>query len=316
MEITYAHIEQLIVRQEVDGSMVHCEFRTPKGQILESSARIRRSRSMEGRMKRKVTQLVTNRTRQQVSRMARSLLGGGMLGRIGSQLIRESSSNESLGINNHTNEEKRTAVLEAFQKVQNYFDFDEVSGTWKAPIVSTKIRKRDNNKPKDRLSLFEKQVKKAPITSHYDKEILARILVELANADGEISKEEKEFLTSLIDPKLGHIDDFLEKDPISQIECEEVTAAVKETIYMMAWVMSLIDLELDEAEKDILMEYADMFGFSKEKTQELTKKAKFYIIETTVEPSISRNDLYELADTIELARDEAERALIDIKKRL
>lgn len=309
MEITYKLIEPLIENSQVDGSTIYCQFRTPNGRIIESSARLRQSNSVTGKMQRKATRLVTNRARRSASRLTRSMLGGGLLGRLGSQLIRDAGSNENLGIQKYSSEDKRIATLAAFQKVEEYFDFDRSSNNWKAPVTLS-------NKPKDRLSLFEKQVKKTPVETHYDKEILARMLVELANADNNISKEEKEFLASLIGPEIGHLDDLLKKDPISQIECEEVDDKVKKTIYMMAWVMALIDLDLDPNEKEILMEYADMFDFSEDDKNELIRNAQFYMVENSINVSISRSDLYDLADKLELSHDDAERCLIDIKKRM
>ena len=105
-------------------------------------------------------------------------------------------------------------------------------------------------------------------------------------------------------------------DPVSKVEAEEVTQGVKATIYMMAWVIALIDLEMDPVEEELLMEYADVFGLPDNRREELIKFAKFYVMEQNIDPDEPREDLFQVADKIKLNHDDAERCRIAYKRRV
>ena len=163
--------------------------------------------------------------------------------------------------------------------------------------------------------MFERQLSAYPVTNKYDKEILSRMLVEVANVDGNISEEERSFMESFIPTEIGTINSLLRWDKLSEVECEEVSAPVKKTIYMLAWINAMVDYEIDPDEKTKLMEFAEMLGLSDSDTREMIKASKYYILENAFGEELNRSELFELADCLQLAHDEAERCLIQYKKR-
>ena len=80
--------------------------------------------------------------------------------------------------------------------------------------------------------------------------------------------------------------------------------------------MSLVDFDMDQRESQVLFEYGELFGLQDFRIREIAKLAKYNCIEQALTPETSRSDLYELADGIELDRDEAERCMIQYKKRM
>ncbi|MCB0644535.1 MAG: TerB family tellurite resistance protein, partial [Phaeodactylibacter sp.] len=215
-------------------------------------------------------------------------------------------------------EDKREAIVEAFKKVADSFYFDANSNSWTVPPpepAAPQAAGRVSIRSKGRRSEAESQLAGAPLKSHFEKEVLARLLVELANVDGQIKAEEKEFLQAVIGDEFGSMEDLLAKDPVSQIECEELPAKSKETIYMLAWVMSLVDFDIDPAEKNMLLEYADMMGLSNSQVKDITQRAKLYLLEKSISVETSREELFEIADQLDLDHQDAERCLIQVKKK-
>ena len=146
------------------------------------------------------------------------------------------------------------------------FHFDSTANAWGSPPpepTPAAASGRVSIRSRRRKSEAESQLSGAPLKSHFEREVLARIclLVELANVDGQIKPEEKAFLGEVVGDGFGSIDDLLGMDPVSQVECEELPAKSKETIYMLAWVMSLVDFDIAPMKKmNVLLEYADMMG--------------------------------------------------------
>lgn len=324
--MTYDQIERYIVNTEVEGSKIYCEFSTPSGEIIVSEAPIRRVQSIKSQVERNVKRVVVNQARRTATRLLRSVLGGGMLGRTGSSILRTTTSSRNLNIR-FTNEEKQAAVIEAFRKVQGQFPAEQVNPSFQTggsidnqdtgrKKISIKQKAAASKKQSSKeLSALEQQIKKNPIRSNYDKEILARILVELANADGDISQEEQDLLQSYLPEHTRSVNDLLLMDPISPVECEEVSASSRSTIYTLAWVMTLVDFDLHPSEEGILMEYAEMFGFDEKEVEEIIKNAKTYVLEQAIDIYTRRDELFDLADQIKLDTREAERCLIRVKKR-
>ncbi len=313
MDLSYESIEKHIVLTEIEGTKMYCEFQTIDGEIVSSTVPIRHSKSIQGQVTKRVTRVASNKVRRSASRLLRTALGGGMLGRIGSSVVRTSTKDLGKSLS-FTTEDKQNAVVEAFKKVSQHFNIPTQT--------QTKVNDRSNRRSirvkkvnVKNLSSFDQQIKKYPVTNNYDREILARILTELANADGTITQEEKDFLDSFLSPPLNNINELLLKDPISSIECEEVSEKVKPTIYLLAWAVSLIDYDLDPNEQSILFEYADMFGFSEEQTDKLILDAKYYVLEQSFTFETRRSDILDLAQGLSLSNDEAERCLIHWKKR-
>ena len=141
----------------------------------------------------------------------------------------------------------------------------------------------------------------------HDKNVFARVLAELAYADGTVSKDEAEFFKNIIPPDQPSLDRLAKSDPVSKVEAEEVTQLVKATIYMVAWVIALIDLNLDPVEEELLMEYSDVFGIQPARREELIKHAKYFVIEQNIDPDEPRDELFAIADKIKLNHDDAER---------
>lgn len=306
-EFTYEMIEPLIVFQETDGRNVFVEFALPgTTEIFESKASIRKGQDVGSKVKRRVAQVAKSQARMVATRAIRGAVGGGFIGRVSTTAFQTASQEVKPG-EGPTEGEIQAAIVDAFMRVKDNFGYDEASGQWGKPLIAP---------PPPPKSPFEEQMNSHPIADPHDKNVFGRILAELAYADGTVSKEEAEFFKNIIPPDQPSIDKLAKADPVSKVEAEEVTALVKATIYMVAWVIALIDLELNPIEEELLMEYADVFGLPDLRREELIKHAKFFVIEQNIDPDEPRDELFAIADKIKLNHDDAERARIAYKRRV
>ena len=247
-----------------------------------------------------------NAAKMQASRVLRGALGGGMVGRIASSGFNTAAQEYKPG-QGPTEGEINSAILAAFMRVAKFFQYDEASETW---------MKATDPPPPPPKSPFEELIASHPIVDPHDKNVFGRILAELAYADGSVSPDEATFFKEIIPPDQPSLDVLAKADPVSKIEAEMVTAGVKSTIYMFAWVICMIDLRIDNVEEELLMEYSEVFSLSDARREELVKIAKYFVLERNIDPDISREPLFQYADKIKLNHDDAERCRIQYKRRV
>lgn len=300
MEVTYEALRPIIVREELDRSTMHCVF-SVEGQEFESNATVRKSSETGNRVRNIATRSVLRQVRSTFNRVLRRALGGGVVGSIGQQMSNTVISDKTREFS-FSKADKEAAVVKAFQKISANFYYDEQSDRWKLS---------------GELSQFETKLQSNPLEDSYDRRVMARMLVELASADGDVSEEERDFLDSFLTADTGFYDELVHEDELSPIEMDEVSSLAKETVFMVAAALAMSDQDFSEGEKDKLMEYADMLSLSADKVRELTRIGQIYILENAIAMSgmMTRDEIFELADQIELSHDDAERASIRFQKR-
>ncbi|BDS13503.1 tellurite resistance TerB family protein [Aureispira anguillae] len=300
MEITYESIRPYILEEKVEGSKVLCKFQIDN-QVFESAGYIKMANN-DG--KARVTRMVTNtalgRLRSTVLRVLRKAVGGGFAGTAVSMAGNEVMRQGTDGFK-HSKKDKEKAVIAAFEKIAIELAFE--SGKWR---LATEF------------SEFEKLIKRNPFKKSYDKKILARMLVEMARADGKIEAEEKAFFDDFLNEETGSLGELMRAPSISVVECEEVSPESRENVFMIVAAVALTDNEFADEEQLKLDEYSQMFEFSETKQEELLRYAQDYTIESYIRANgeMSRDEIYAFADKIGMDRGEAERTQIRLEKRL
>lgn len=306
LKITYEMIEPLIVHQEIEGRRIFLEFALPgSDEVHEASGSIRAGRDVGSRVRKRMTMVARNQARRSATMAIRSAVGGGVAGRMSSMAV-STAAREAKPGEGPTKKEIRESIVNLFEKVSKYFHWNEQTEEWEKPGVPP---------PPPPKSPFEKQIEANPIADAHDKNIFARVMAELAYADGTITPEEAEFFKAIIPSDQPSLDQLAKSDPVSKIEAEEVTDGVKGTIYMFAWTISIIDLSLDPVEQELLYEYGDVFNLSDPQRDEFIKNAKYFVLEKNIDPDIPREELFQIAAKINLSNDDAERCRIAFKRR-
>ncbi|WMX14341.1 TerB family tellurite resistance protein [Aureispira sp. CCB-E] len=300
MEITYESIKPYILEEKVDGSKVLCKFQV-ENQVFDSVAHIKTS-TADGtaRVKKMVTNTALGRLRSSVLRVLRKAVGGGFAGTAvsmaGNEMLRQGTDGLKV-----SKKDKEAAVVRAFEKIMVELTLER--GKWR---LATEF------------SEFEKLIKRNPLTKAYDKKILARMLVEMARADGTIEAEEKAFFDDFLNKETGTLGELMRAPSISMVECEEVSEEARENVFMIVAAVALTDNEFADEEQLKLDEYSQMFEFSEKKHEELLRYAQDYTIEAYIRANgqMSRDEIYAFADKIGMERGEAERTQIRLEKRL
>lgn len=318
-DTTYDSIEALIKEVEVTGSQVQVVFFHLDGETIKSAASIPRSNSTLDRVGRTVKSQLLNRARTTASRSIFSLLGGGMIGRTGSMIMRGSMPTNSSMQGGPDEEDIQNATIAAFKKVSTNYEYDEQEDLWiaalpqKQKIKIQKTEARQNN-PASSNPVAEKQTQGQ--LNRFEKEVLVRMLVEISDADGTVSGEEATFLQSAIPKEFGSIDQIRKMDFISPVEIKSLTMDSKLKILKSAMILSYADLHPHENELAIIQEYANQMGFNSSQLNQLKKEAKLETLHHIIDETTPRSDLMDIAHQLNIPEEDAEMILIDIKSKI
>ncbi|MBK8012642.1 MAG: TerB family tellurite resistance protein [Deltaproteobacteria bacterium] len=312
-EIELSHVKPLIEKAEQNGSTMVCVFKCPaSGARIEASASIQKGRDLGGIAKASATRSLMWSLRSSVQSAVRSVLGYGILGRVGGDVAHQLLSDASKKADESYSEgEKSAAIVEAFRSVSSRFIWD----TKNARYISTASAG-------DVLSEFQQQLESAPITQKYDRGVLARMLIEIASADGTIAPEERAFLTSFLTPEMGTLDALAQKPRLTTAELSETSPSSRKTMLMLAWALALTDEELADEERKRLSELAEGLGLGHDQAQTAMEWAQIYLVDQALEAAYAqgatesaKKTVMDLSARIHLDPTKAERAEIRYRKR-
>ncbi|MBW1806846.1 MAG: TerB family tellurite resistance protein [Deltaproteobacteria bacterium] len=314
-EVTHENIKALIESAKQEGSLMRCTFKCPvSGTLVEAQAGIQKGRGLGDIAKRSVKRSLSWRIRYGISRLVRSALGHGIAGRIAGDVAGSAvSGTMSKGDQVYSEDEKQAAVVQAFLNVSTQFVWDGSRSTWVSSQAAAAV-----------LTDFAKLLNDRPVDQTYDRGVLARMLVEVARADGNLADEEKEFLAGFISSDLGSIDELAKKPLLSPAELAETTGGgVRDTMLMIAWGLACTDKNLAGAETRRLAELAKGFQIGEARTAELKRFAQQFVIDQALDhvypdgklDSAAQSEVFQFAQGIGLERSEAERVEIRYRKR-
>lgn len=300
MELTYESIKPLIIEQKFRENKMECLFGVPgSSKVVRSYAGIRALSNTMGRASRRVKNSANYYARKQVTNMIRGMLGGGVVSRtligMANEEIYMAQKNRPV----YTAAQKEAAVVEAFKRVQREFTRNPVSGKWSETEL---------------VSDFSKQLLDYPINGDYDKKILARMLMEIARVDGQVSEEEEEILDLFVNRHEIHRDTYLQES-LNYAELEGCSPKAKGSLFMLAATMVLSDKIIDQNEKGLLAHYANGLSIERNEANSYILLAKKFIVENALPYLAGRAALHEFANQIKLSTLEADRLMVEYNKR-
>ena len=302
MEYTYQSIKNLLVDSRVEGTAMHCRFRIPEsGEEIESKSIIKKSNSVKNQMVSSVKNSLAREVRRSVFGLIRNTLGYGTVGRITSTVATSVLSQSSQGAAGFSSEDKEAAIVEAFRVVASRFTYDSSNGEWKGA---------------GQMSGLEEQLANQPLQNKFEEDLLARMIIQLAGADGVFEEAERSFLSEQLGLTDLSIDElFLAEHPVLAVECEEVAEASRPTLFLMAYMAALADNRLDDKEKELLDRYAKMLDLPEEQVSRLASTAKDHILQSILSLRASQEELAALATQFQMEPIEVQRAFVRMKKR-
>lgn len=300
MKVTYESIKPHILEERLDGGKMFCKFQI-ENQTFEAMGSIKTvNKKGAARITNQIKNTAIGRMRTMVMGVLRRAVGGGFAATVTSMAGNEVIRQQTEGVR-YSAKEKESGTIKAFESILSEITYE--GGKWRLA---------------KEFSEFEKIIRRSPLNKAYDKKILARMLVEMAKADGNVSKEEKDFFNEFLNDDTGNLGSLMRAPSVSVVECEEISSDAKENVFMLTAAVALTDDEFSDEERLKLDDYAQMLGFSDHKKDQLLRYAQDYTIESVVKArgNMNRDEIYEFADKIGMDRSEAERAAIKLEKRL
>lgn len=314
-QIAYDNIEPLIASLEARGRSVIVQFQCPaSGQQVPSRATL--APKAQNRMAQTAKRTAMYEARRAVGSMLRGVFGGGMMGRMASQMVdgaMRSATTTTGGTQSLSAAEQQEAVLEAFRSVASQFVWDTTGNRWIAARAA-----------RDLMSPFDLQLADGPIENNYDKQVLARMLVEVAKADGTLADAERAFMTEFLTPDVGSLDSLLERPPLTGAELANTSRGpLRGTLLMLGWVLALSDESFDAAEGQRLADFSQGLGLTGAQNDAMRLAAQTFLLDQAMDRMFTwgghdahaRNELYALADRLGMARDDAQHAEAAFQRR-
>ena len=303
------NIAPLIADLQASGRRIRVVFRCPvSGDQVNVSHSVNSRPAASSQMMNTAKRSMMYSLQGAVSSAIRDVFGYSMVSRVASDVARSAvqSATQNTSRSQLSDSEQRDAALEAFKTVSSRFVWDSSRGHW----ISAKAAK-------ELLSPFERQIGEHPVSHTYDRTVLARMLVEIARADGRLSNEESTWLTDFIAPDLGSVRDLTARPPLSDAELGETSqGSVRQTLLMVAWTLALADEHFAEPEKQRLQGFAQGLRVNNRQVQDARTAAQGYILDQVLErmftwgghDNTARQQLMELAERLGMTQQEAQLA--------
>lgn len=288
----FASIRPLIAMARVDGRDVIAVFRCPLTHRSEQAL----WRSPPVGVSAVTADLAASSSlyaaRNQVNGLVRGLLGFGTVGRLARKaadaVLAGSNANAQLDT-----EEEEAGIVGAFRSVADRFTWD-----------GTRWSHRGEAPP-----ALEQQVVGSDALTGYDRDVTARMVVEIARVHGGVSEDERGHLLQIFD-EVGSLDALLARPPLTAADLAETTrGGVRRSMLSVAWSMALCDAHFDPAEEALLERFAAGLQIPEEERAEVRRQAQVYVVRQFLDrmfawgghDTAARAELQTLAERIGMA---------------
>lgn len=272
-EPTYDNIAPLVAREEVSGNYIRVAFRCPvSGEEVVGSANF--STSSGDEIKKEIKRSFWRNVRWSLSSMVRGMFGYGVGGVVGGAVVDAAMTPGAVRDYQPTAEQVKDATVQAFRSVATRFAWDASNNRW----VSGKTLK-------ELQSEFAAIIANAQITQAWDRSALARMLAEIAAADGALATEEREMFYQFVggDSAQASLDELLERPPLTAADLEECSREVRHEMWLIAAAMAVSDHDFAPAEKALLDAWGAALGIQPNDQKRGLELAREWIVDQALE---------------------------------
>ena len=300
----YDNIAPLIVNQQVHRRTAEFTLRCPvSGEEVRANTTLPQPTELGGMATQIGRRSLFQAVRGALFSAIHRAFGHGIFGRLIAEVIRSTVQTLERERGELSATELREAAVEAFRGVSHRFIWEPQGKRWIAADAAAEL-----------LSDFDRRLAAAPIQHPYDQGVLARMLVEVSRSDGRVSSDEAGWLTQYIAASEGSIEGLGGRPALTAAELGETTAAVRESLLMLAWAVALVDEEFDAREETLLGALADGLGLPDVARYEAAEAARAYVLEQALERMVTwgghdehaRDELNAMAARIGVDRDAVE----------
>lgn len=269
-KLSYRSIQPYLIAQHIDENILYCTFEIEAEKFESSASIIEVDQTLD------LSQLVNNPSnlRAMLSRMLRHTVGKNKVLEAQKKVSNVSYSIAAL----------EAAAVRAFEGILNQVVYMETTDKWHLAT---------------QFSSFEVFLRQNPLRERYDKKIMARMLVEMARADGRITNQERLFFKHFLNEDTGRLSVLMQAPTLVQQDCMKVSEAGRETVFLVVAAAALTDHTIEKEEEKKLLHFSKMFGLTQARQGKLLAIAQEYTLEMAVK---SEPGLWSEADIITLAK--------------
>ncbi len=266
-QLTFEAVAPLVAAEDVRGVTLNVTFQCPvSGKRVDASSNI--EQGVLSKTKTVFGRQLMQSLRYSFSRMLYSLVGGGVAGSMASSAASQAVGTTAGAPASYTEDERRATVLAAFKRVQSQFAWDGQR------FVSASLLKELQTE-------MARVVGAMALTEPWDRAVLARMLAEVAAADGRIADEERELFAAFAEG--AELDQLLHREPLAVSELKETTPKVREALLMLTFALAQTDGAFGGSERGRIAGYAHAFGVSDRRAAELEAHARDFVVDQMLE---------------------------------
>ena len=270
-EFTLDAIGPLVERADVSGHSVQVTFRCPvSGRQIRGSANV--VEDTTGRIGQAVKRSLGQNMRWSIARVVRSAMGYGIAGEIGSAVAHGAMAGAEQRQWEPGKAQVDQAILEAFKGVQSQFAWDGSGQRWVAASVFRELQTE-----------FAVMLQAVVFDKPWDRNILARMLAEVADVDGRVDDQERELFHAFTGGAGPSLDELVAREPLTRAELQETSAEVRRAMLYLALAVALSDEEFASAERQKIAGFAAALGLSQSELQKGEQIAAEYIVDQALE---------------------------------
>jgi uncharacterized tellurite resistance protein B-like protein len=247
-------------------------FRCPvQGTEVSASAPLRKDDSLGSRVADRTKRRIGWGMKSALASTVRRAVGYGMAGSVASSAVY--GATEGVGNNQSFSEaEQQAAIVQAFESVRSQFAWDAANNRFISAEAAGATQPE-----------LTRHLEAAPVVAPYDRGVLARMMAEIAAADGNLEADERNFFSYFITPDMGSLDEIVQRPPLSAAELAESSAGpVRETMLMLCWSLALSDGEVEAEEAARLAQLAEGLAIPKPRADELKGYAQAYLVDSSL----------------------------------
>jgi hypothetical protein len=271
-EITYASIEPLLKHAEESSGSIRCTFACPitAGEL-----------DATGPLEKGVGLGDVSSSDDSLLGSLRSTLGGLFSSILGGPPPLEVTRAAGAKHEAYTDSERKAGIVLAFHTVATQFVWDPQTERWISAEGAGEL-----------LTEFDRLLKVSPIQQDLDRKITARMLVEVARADGQVTQTEWGFLSCFIPGDLSSIDTYMDAPALTPQELDATCkGAARDTMLMLAWALAHVDHNLDDQEVEQLLGYARGLKIPASRARELQSHAQHFLLEEAFQRAFPKGKL-------------------------
>ncbi|MFT7579878.1 MAG: uncharacterized membrane protein YebE (DUF533 family) [Myxococcota bacterium] len=308
-QVTYELVEPLVGETQSTGASLSVVFVCPvSGQQIRAQGKPSGDVGAGGQVKKSIMRNM----RWSMMGAVRRMFGYSIVGQIGGGIANAAMMGGGGGGVQLNKAQTKEALVDAFVNVSGQFAWDATNDRF----VSAQVFKELQTE-------FQVALQAAQITKDWDRHTLARILTEIAAADGSVDESERGFFHSFTGGTGPTLDELLAKPSLTKAELDEVSPELKPVMLMLAMGVAMGDETFDQSEHEKLSFFAQSFGISADQYKNFLRMAQEFIVDQAIEHAYAdgtvdaaeRAQVNTLAQKLGVDQDRVDRLDVRCRKR-